>query len=65
MSYPATLRTVPRHVDPRSVFCTECAHSAFIHSDYNARLCLFSECGCSGWRAPNEDHDAAAEAAGR
>jgi hypothetical protein len=57
MSYPAVVRAVSQHVlDPRSFFCTECAHSAFLHSEYDTHLCLFSECGCMGWRQPGE-HD--------
>jgi hypothetical protein len=57
MSYPAVVRTVfERFVDARSVFCTGCAHSEFVHGEFGTRLCLFSECGCDGWRPPRE-HD--------
>ena len=51
MSYPAVVRTVLQHsVDQRSVFCAGCGHSEFLHSECATRLCLFSECGCQGWR---------------
>lgn len=26
-----------------------CEHSEFVHGDYEARRCLYSECGCSGF----------------
>jgi hypothetical protein len=35
--------------DPCRVFCTMCEHSEFVHGDYEARRCLYSECGCSGF----------------
>lgn len=38
-----------RPADPRRVICTMCEHSEFVHGDYEARLCLYSECGCSGF----------------
>jgi len=58
MSYPAGVRTVFQHIiDSRSVFCTRCAHSEFLHGEYDTRLCLFSECGCEGWRQPGEHND--------
>ena len=56
MSYPASGRTILQSgVDPRRVFCTACPHSEFLHSDLGQRLCLFSECGCRGWR-PAAEH---------
>jgi hypothetical protein len=58
MSYPADVRTVlQRIVDSRSVFCTGCTHSEFLHGEYDTRLCLFSECGCEGWRQPGEHNE--------
>jgi hypothetical protein len=55
MSYPAGVRSILQQgVDPRRVFCTGCAHSEFVHSDLGERLCLFSECGCEGWRRLGE-----------
>jgi len=57
MSYPARESMVFQHiVDSRSVFCTGCGHSEFLHGEYDTRLCLYSECGCIGWRQPGE-HD--------
>jgi hypothetical protein len=59
MSYPASVRTVFQHViDSRSIFCTECAHSEFPHGENGTRPCLFSECGCKGWRPPGEHNEA-------
>jgi hypothetical protein len=29
--------------------CAGCQHAEFIHGDHNDRLCLYSECGCSGF----------------
>jgi hypothetical protein len=29
--------------------CTLCAHSNFIHSDYDERACLFSACECPSY----------------
>jgi hypothetical protein len=50
MSHPAGTRPVlERFVISRSVFCSGCAHSEFIHGDSGARGCLFSECGCQGY----------------
>ena len=31
------------------VFCSECEHSEFVHADRERRLCLFSDCDCSGF----------------
>lgn len=60
MSYPVGVRTVfQRIVDPRSVFCAGCAHSEFLHGEHGRRLCLFSECGCKGWRKPGEQNESA------
>jgi hypothetical protein len=36
--------------DPRRVYCSTCAHSEFVHGDYDARGCLYSECECSGFK---------------
>jgi hypothetical protein len=38
-----------RPADPHRVFCMMCEHSEFVHGDYEARRCLYSECGCSGF----------------
>ena len=38
-----------RPVDPRRVHCTMCEHTEFVHGDSEARLCLYSECGCGGF----------------
>lgn len=35
-------------VDELVVFCCECEHSEFVHSDRD-QLCLFSDCDCSGF----------------
>lgn len=48
-------------IDSRRVFCDRCTHSEFVHSDVDARLCLFSECGCEGWRRLLE-HDGTSRA---
>jgi hypothetical protein len=57
MSYPAGESTMFQHIiDSRSVFCSGCGHSEFLHGEYDARLCLYSECGCIGWGQPGE-HD--------
>ena len=29
--------------------CDRCTHSRFVHSDYDACRCLFSECECQGF----------------
>jgi hypothetical protein len=44
--YGACMRTP---IDEPIEFCTECDHSEFVHSDRGDRLCLFSECNCSGF----------------
>ena len=31
--------------------CAGCHHAEFIHGDHNVRLCLYSECECSGFTA--------------
>jgi len=38
-----------RSADPRRVHCTACEHTEFVHGDIEARRCLYSECGCSGF----------------
>ena len=38
-----------RPVDPRRVLCATCEHTEFVHGDYEARQCLYSECGCRGF----------------
>ena len=35
--------------DELVVFCSECEHSEFVHVDHEKRLCLFSDCDCSGF----------------
>jgi hypothetical protein len=35
--------------DPRRVLCTMCEHTEFVHGDFEARRCLYSECGCNGF----------------
>lgn len=34
------------------VACGSCGHSEFIHSDHDARRCLYAECPCSTFRRP-------------
>jgi hypothetical protein len=34
---------------PSWISCTTCEHSEFVHGDYDARRCLYAECGCSGF----------------
>jgi hypothetical protein len=47
---PSSQQTVlPRPADPRRVLCTTCEHTEFVHGDIEARRCLYSECGCSGF----------------
>jgi hypothetical protein len=48
-----TLIAVREQIEDRSgpklfVFCS-CGHSEFIHSDRENRVCLWSECHCSGF----------------
>ncbi len=48
-----TLIAVREPIEDRSgpklfVFCS-CGHSEFIHSDRQNRVCLWSECHCSGF----------------
>ncbi len=38
-----------RPADPFRVLCTLCEHTEFVHGDFEARRCLYSECGCSGF----------------
>jgi hypothetical protein len=38
-----------RPADAFRVFCTICEHTEFVHGDLEARRCLYSECGCSGF----------------
>jgi hypothetical protein len=38
-----------RPADPDRVLCTICGHREFVHGDVEARRCLYSECGCSGF----------------
>jgi len=50
------VRVVYRNeLEPLKIFCDECEHSEFIHGDVEARLCLYSECGCGGY-ALRVDH---------
>jgi hypothetical protein len=35
--------------EPRRILCTTCEHTEFSHGDYEARRCLYSVCGCSGF----------------
>jgi hypothetical protein len=64
MSYPGDVRTFFQHiVDSRSVFCAGCTHSDFLHREHDARLCLFSECECEGWRPPGEYDETTTEIA--
>jgi hypothetical protein len=35
--------------DPRRTLCTKCEHTEFVHGDFEARRCLYSECACSGF----------------
>ena len=35
-------------IDERVVFCPKCEHSEFLHSGRGNRLCLLSDCECSG-----------------
>lgn len=58
MNYSADVRSIFQHIaDSRSIFCSECTHSEFLHRDEGPRLCLFSECGCAGWRDPGENDE--------
>jgi hypothetical protein len=34
--------------DELVVFCCDCEHSELVHADRGKRLCLFSDCDCSG-----------------
>lgn len=36
--------------DPRRISCAICEHSEFVHGDFEARRCLYSECRCSGFQ---------------
>lgn len=36
-------------IDELVVFCPECEHSEFVHSDREDGGCLFSECECTGF----------------
>jgi len=52
------MQVVYRHtLEPLRIFCAECEHSEFIHGDIEARRCLYSECGCSGYKIRVEDVD--------
>ena len=35
-------------IDELVVFCCDCEHSEFVHTDRGNRPCLFSDCDCSG-----------------
>jgi hypothetical protein len=64
MNYPADVRSIfQRLADSRSIFCSECTHSAFLHRDQHPRLCLFSECRCAGWQEPGDNHEPITEIA--
>ena len=64
MNYSADVRSIfQQTADSRSVFCSECTHSEFLHRDEGPRLCLFSECGCAGWREPGENNEPTTEIA--
>jgi len=64
MNFPADVREIfQRQFDSRSVFCTSCTHSEFLHRDQIPRLCLFSECGCAGWQEPVEQDQEATDIA--
>jgi hypothetical protein len=42
---------VPKVPADRSTPCSGCEHTDFIHSDYDARACLFSGCECPSFLA--------------
>jgi hypothetical protein len=42
----ATQRYFPEGSALQTGSCTTCAHSDFIHSDYDDRACLYSACEC-------------------
>lgn len=58
-AYP---RSFHEQRDPRRVSCSICEHSEFVHGDFEARRCLYSECRCSGFKLLR---DSAATGSGR
>ncbi len=48
-TYPYRELVVIDGPDPRRIFCSNCDHSQFLHSDLDRRLCLYSECDCHGF----------------
>lgn len=34
---------------PMRVYCVNCHHTEFVHCDFEARTCLYSECRCGGF----------------
>jgi len=40
---------IPRPADPRRVRCTACEHTEFVHGDFEARRCFYSECDCGSF----------------
>jgi hypothetical protein len=42
-----------RFAESLRIACAGCGHSEFIHGDRNARSCLYSECRCRSFTAPD------------
>jgi hypothetical protein len=47
--YPVQQLMQRRQLEPLRIFCAQCEHSEFIHGDFDARRCLYTECVCSGF----------------
>lgn len=49
MQTSTDLHAVYGRRDLPRISCTTCQHSEFVHCDFDDRLCLYSECVCSGF----------------